>query len=119
MSDVLNYQSDCIFCRIIRGEIPSTKVYEDTLCYAFRDIEPAAPAHILIVPKAHIASAAEIGRQNSALVAHIYEVAAKLAEQEGLTGGWRVVTNVGADAGQTVMHLHFHLLGGKLLGPMA
>ena len=119
MSDVLNYQSDCIFCRIIRGEIPSAKVYEDTLCYAFRDIQPAAPTHILIVPKAHIASAAQIGKQNSALVAHIYEVAARLAEQEGLTSGWRVVTNVGADAGQTVMHLHFHLLGGKLLGPMA
>ena len=110
---------DCLFCKIINGEIPSTKVYEDDTVYAFNDIEPQAPIHIIIVPKAHIASAAEIGRQNSALVAHIYEVAAKLAEQEGLTGGWRVVTNVGADAGQTVMHLHFHLLGGKLLGPMA
>lgn len=118
MSDVLNYQGDCLFCKIIQGEIPSTKVYEDELCYAFRDIAPAAPTHILVVPKTHIASAAEITGKNSALVAHIYEVIAKLAKQEGLEGGYRVVTNVGPDAGQTVLHLHFHLLGGKL-GPMA
>lgn len=118
MSDVLNYQQDCLFCKIIKGEIPSAKVYEDKLCYAFRDIAPAAPTHILVVPKAHIASAAEITGGNSALVAHIYEVIAKLAKQEGLEGGYRVVTNVGPDAGQTVLHLHFHLLGGKL-GPMA
>lgn len=119
MSDVLNYQEDCLFCRIIEGEIPSTKVYEDHLCYAFRDIAPAAPTHILVVPKAHIASAAEVTKHNSVLVAHIYEVLAKLAQEEGLEGGYRVVTNVGADAGQTVKHLHFHLLGGRELGPMA
>lgn len=119
MSDVLNYQEDCLFCRIIKGEIPSTKVYEDNLCYAFRDIAPAAPTHILVVPKAHIASAAEVTKHNSALVAHIYEVLARLAQEEGLEGGYRVVTNVGADAGQTVKHLHFHLLGGRELGPMA
>lgn len=118
MSDVLNYQDDCIFCKIIKGEIPSTKVYEDGLCYAFRDIAPAAPVHILVVPKAHIASAADISEHNSAIVSHIYEVIARLAKEEGLEGGYRVVTNVGPDAGQTVMHLHFHLLGGKL-GPMA
>lgn len=118
MSDVLNYQDDCIFCKIIKGEIPSTKVYEDELCYAFRDIAPAAPVHILVVPKAHIASAADITKHNSAIVSHIYEVIARLAKEEGLEGGYRVVTNVGPDAGQTVMHLHFHLLGGKL-GPMA
>lgn len=119
MSDVLNYQEDCLFCRIIKGEIPSNKVYEDHLCYAFRDIAPAAPTHILVVPKAHIASAAEVTKHNSALVAHIYEVLARLAQEEGLEGGYRVVTNVGADAGQTVKHLHFHLLGGRELGPMA
>lgn len=119
MSDVLNYQEDCLFCRIIKGEIPSTKVYEDHLCYAFRDIAPAAPTHILVVPKAHIASAAEVTKHNSALVAHIYEVLARLAQEEGLESGYRVVTNVGADAGQTVKHLHFHLLGGRKLGPMA
>ena len=115
MSDVLNYQDDCLFCNIIKGNIPSTKVYEDNLCFAFRDIAPQAPTHILVVPKAHIASVAEISKANSAVVAHIFEVVAKIAEQEGLTGGYRVVSNCGDDAGQTVHHLHFHILGGKRL----
>ena len=107
--------SDCIFCKIIGGEIPSTKVYEDELCYAFRDIAPMAPTHILVVPKTHIQSVAEITGENSAVVAHIFEVIAKIAKDEGLETGYRVVSNCGSDAGQTVPHLHFHILGGKVL----
>ena len=106
---------NCIFCKIIAGEIPSTKVYEDELVLAFRDIAPQAPSHILVIPKAHIASVAEISGQNSAVVAHIFEVIAKIAKEEGLENGYRVVSNCGADAGQTVHHLHFHILGGKQL----
>ena len=106
---------DCLFCKIIAGDIPSAKVYEDELVYAFRDINPQAPTHILVIPKAHIASVAEISGENSALVAHIFEVIPQIAQAEGLTGGYRVVSNCGADAGQTVHHLHFHILGGKTL----
>ena len=106
---------DCIFCKIAAGEIPSTKVYEDELVYAFRDIAPMAPTHILVIPKAHIASVNEITAQNSGLVSHIFEVIPQIAQAEGLTGGYRVVSNCGADAGQTVHHLHFHILGGKTL----
>jgi len=107
--------SDCLFCKIIAGDIPSTKVYEDELVLAFRDIAPQAPTHILVIPKAHIASVAQITAENSAVVAHIFEVIAKVAAQEGLTDGYRVVSNCGAHAGQTVHHLHFHILGGKQL----
>ena len=107
--------SDCIFCKIIGGEIPSTKVYEDELCYAFRDINPMAPTHILVVPKAHIPSVDGITEENSAVVAHIFTVIPAIAREEGLTGGYRVVSNCGPDAGQTVSHLHFHILGGKQL----
>ena len=106
---------DCIFCKIAAGEIPSTKVYEDELIYAFRDIAPMAPTHILVIPKAHIASVNEITAKNSGLVAHIFEVIPQIAKAENLTGGYRVVSNCGADAGQTVHHLHFHILGGKTL----
>ena len=106
---------DCIFCKIAAGEIPSTKVYEDELVLAFRDIAPMAPTHILVIPKAHIGSVAEISAENSALVAHIFEVIAKVAKEEGLENGYRVVSNCGPDAGQTVHHLHFHILGGKKL----
>ena len=106
---------DCIFCKIIAGDIPSTKVYEDETVYAFRDINPQAPTHILVIPKAHIASVAELTAENSGVVAHIFEVIAKIAKDEGLDGGYRVVSNCGADAGQTVFHLHFHILGGKAL----
>ena len=106
---------NCIFCKIIAGDIPSTKVYEDETVYAFRDINPQAPTHILVIPKAHIGSVAEITAENSGVVAHIYEVIAKIAKEEGLEGGYRVVSNCGADAGQTVFHLHFHILGGKAL----
>ena len=107
--------SDCLFCKIVAGQIPSTKVYEDETVLAFRDIAPQAPTHILVIPKNHIASVAEISAENSAVVAHIFEVIAKIAKEEGLAEGYRVVSNCGAHAGQTVHHLHFHILGGKQL----
>ena len=106
---------DCLFCKIAAGDIPSTKVYEDELVYAFRDIAPQAPTHILVIPKAHIGSVNEITAENSGIVSHIFEVIPEIAKAEGLTGGYRVVSNCGADAGQTVFHLHFHILGGKTL----
>ena len=103
---------DCIFCKIAAGQIPSTKVYEDEKILAFRDIAPMAPTHILVIPKSHIGSVAEITEENSDLVAHIFTAIAKIAKEEGLENGYRVVSNCGADAGQTVPHLHFHILGG-------
>ena len=106
---------DCLFCRIVAGEIPSTKVYEDEKVLAFRDIQPQAPTHILVIPKAHIASVAEVTEANSDLIAHIFTVIPVIAEKEGLANGYRVVSNCGSDAGQTVHHLHFHILGGKPL----
>ena len=106
---------NCLFCKIVAGDIPSTKVYEDETVLAFRDIAPQAPTHILVIPKAHIGSVAEVTAENSAGVAHIFEVIAKVAVAEGLTEGYRVVSNCGAHAGQTVHHLHFHILGGKQL----
>lgn len=106
---------DCLFCKIVKGDIPSTKVYEDDMVLAFRDIAPQAPTHILVIPKTHIGSVAEIAQDNSAVVAHIFEVIPAIAKAEGLTGGYRVVSNCGDDAGQTVHHLHFHILGGKKL----
>ena len=105
--------SDCIFCRIAAGEIPSNKLYEDDQLLAFYDLDPQAPTHFLVIPKAHIASAAEITPQNSAVVAHIYEVIARLAAELGLEQGFRVVTNCGPQGGQTVPHLHFHVLAGR------
>ena len=112
--------SDCLFCKIIAGDIPSTKVYEDQLVYAFRDINPQAPVHILVIPKAHLSSVNDVTSENSAVVAHIFETIPQIAAAEGLTGGYRVVSNCGADACQTVHHLHFHILGGKeLSGQMA
>ena len=107
--------SNCLFCKIIAGEIPSTKVYEDDLVLAFRDIAPQAPTHILVIPKAHIPSVDAVTEENSAVVAHIFTVIPKIAAAEGLTQGYRVVSNCGEDAGQTVHHLHFHILGGKKL----
>ena len=107
--------SDCLFCKIIAGTIPSTKVYEDELCYAFRDIAPQAPTHILVVPKAHIESVNGITAENSAVVAHIFQVIPAIAKAEGLEEGYRVVSNCGPNAGQPVFHLHFHILGGKAL----
>ena len=107
---------DCIFCKIACGDIPATKVYEDETVVAFNDLEPQAPTHILIIPKMHIASADEINEANSAVVAHIFEVAAKIAKEKGLSNGYRIVNNCGADGGQTVKHLHFHLMGGSQFG---
>ena len=106
---------DCLFCKIIAGDIPSTKVYEDETVYAFRDIAPQAPTHILVVPKAHLSSMNDVTAENSAVVAHIFEVIPQIAKAEGLANGYRVVSNCGPDAGQTVAHLHFHILGGKAL----
>ncbi len=103
----------CLFCRIIAGEIPSAKVYEDEYVYAFRDINPQAPVHILVVPKKHIGCANEISAENSACIAKCFEAIAKIAKAEGLENGYRVINNCGEDGGQTVMHLHFHILGGR------
>ena len=107
--------SNCLFCKIIAGDIPSTKVFEDDLVLAFRDIAPQAPTHILVIPKAHIPSVDAVTEENSAVVAHIFTVIPRIAAAEGLTQGYRVVSNCGEDAGQTVHHLHFHILGGKKL----
>lgn len=107
--------SDCLFCKIIAGDIPSAKVYEDETIYAFRDINPQAPTHILVVPKAHIADCNAVTSENGGVVAHIFAVIPEIARAEGLAGGYRVVSNCGSDAGQTVQHLHFHILGGKPL----
>ncbi len=110
---------DCIFCKIIKGEIPSKKAYEDDLCYAFHDINPVAPVHILIVPKKHILGIQEITEEDAPTVGHMFVVARKLAEEQGLAPGenlergYRLVFNVGRDAGQSVFHLHLHLIGGR------
>ena len=103
---------DCLFCRIIAGDIPSAKVYEDEYVFAFRDINPQAPVHILVVPKEHICCAKAVDAENSVYVAKCFEAIAKIAKAEGLDKGYRVVNNCGEDGGQTVMHLHFHLIGG-------
>lgn len=111
---------NCLFCKIIAGDIPSSKVYEDESCFAFKDINPQAPVHILVVPKKHIASVDEITAENSVYVSKIFEVIPLIAKEAGLTNGYRVVSNCGDDACQSVKHLHFHILGGKqLAGEMA
>ncbi|HIT18450.1 MAG TPA: histidine triad nucleotide-binding protein [Candidatus Fimivivens faecavium] len=107
---------DCLFCGIAAGEIPSKKVFEDEKVLAFYDIDPKAPVHIVVIPKKHIASAAEITADNSGEVAHIYEAIARIAEELKLEKGFRVVTNCGEEGGQSVGHLHFHLLAGRNLG---
>ncbi len=104
---------DCIFCKIANGEIPSKKAYEDDSVVAFYDLEPQAPVHILIIPKEHISSCTDINEKNSAVISHIFEVAAKLGKELGLDNGYRIVNNCGEDGGQTVKHLHFHLMGGR------
>ena len=104
--------SDCLFCKIIAGEIPSSKVYEDELCYAFNDIAPQAPTHFLVVPKAHIQSVSAVTAENSAVVAHIFAVISKVTKELGLDS-YRVVSNIGEQAGQSVKHLHFHVLSGR------
>lgn len=111
---------DCIFCKIAQGDIPSKMIYQDTEIFAFYDIEPAAKTHFLVIPKQHVlSSAAEITDGNADIIAHIFVVIAKITKQLGIEGGFRVVTNSGADAGQTVKHLHFHVIGGEELGKMA
>lgn len=108
---------DCLFCKIVEGEIPSKKVYEDDFVYAFYDIEPQAPHHVVIVPKVHIESANAIDEKNSKFVAAVFEAVPKIAKQLGFAeNGYRVVNNCGNDGGQTVMHLHFHLMGGREFG---
>lgn len=106
---------DCLFCKIIRGEVQSQKIYEDELVYVFKDISPTAPIHYLLIPKEHISMLSEITPENSAVISHIYEVIAKLAKDLGLDDGFRVVSNCGEQAGQTVFHIHFHLLAGRKL----
>lgn len=108
---------DCIFCKIIKGEIPSTKVYEDEDILAFNDINPAAPIHILVIPKKHIESLAHMQKEDEAIVGKIYGVINKIAEEKGFKeNGYRVIVNCGKDAGQEVMHLHFHVLAGAKFG---
>ena len=104
---------DCLFCKIIKGEIPSTKVYEDEWVYAFRDINPQTPTHVLVVPREHIPAADAVNADNSLFVAKIFEAIPKIAAAEGLTNGYRVITNCGDDACQSVKHLHFHVMGGR------
>jgi histidine triad (HIT) family protein len=106
----------CLFCKIIAGEIPSKKVFEDDLSYAFKDINPQAPVHVLVVPRKHIASLAEAGIEDQELIGHLHLVAAGIASSEGLSNGYRTVINTGNDGGQTVDHLHVHLLGGRAIG---
>lgn len=107
--------NDCLFCKIAAGEIPSTKIYEDDTVYAFADIDPQAPFHAIIIPKEHIKSAADITAENSGLIAKVFEATAKIAKQENLEKGFRVVNNCGEDGGQTVGHIHFHLLARRNL----
>ena len=106
---------DCLFCKIIEGTIPSKKVYEDDKCLAFFDINPQAPVHVLVIPKCHIPSADFIGNENSDCVKHIFERIPEIAKSAGIKNGYRVITNCGDDACQSVKHLHFHILGGAQL----
>lgn len=108
--------TDCLFCKIVNKEIPSEDVLETDNVYAFRDINPAAPVHVLVIPKAHVASAQELTNDHGSLLGDMFQAIAQIAEAEGVAGGYRVVTNVGAEAGQSVFHLHLHLLGGRALG---
>ncbi len=108
--------ADCIFCKIAAGEIPSACLYEDEYVFAFKDINPQAPVHFLVIPKQHIPSIDAISEENSCVAAKCFEVIPKIASKLGLTGGYRVISNCGADAGQTVFHLHFHVIAGKYLG---
>ncbi len=107
---------DCLFCRIVAGEIPAAKLHEDDLVLAIRDIGPKAPTHLLLMPRAHVASAAELTDADGPMLGRLFEVAARLAADAGLERGWRLVSNVGPDAGQSVPHLHVHLLGGREMG---
>lgn len=106
---------ECLFCKIVAGQIPSTKIYEDEYVYAFADIDPKAPFHAIVIPKKHIASANEINNDNSALIAKVFEAIAVIAKEQNLENGYRVVNNCGEDGGQTVGHIHFHLLARRNL----
>ena len=107
---------DCIFCKIVNGEIPCQKVYEDDLVLAFKDINPQAPVHILVIPKKHIDSAVALTEEDDILIAHVFKVIRQIAKEQDLENGFRLVTNVGTDGGQSVKHLHFHILGKKQFG---
>ena len=108
---------DCLFCKIIKGDIPSDKIYEDDTVYAFSDISPTAPCHVLIIPKKHIATLNDITEEDNDIIGHIFNVAKKIAKEKGFSeDGYRVVSNCNAAAGQTVFHIHFHLLGGREFG---
>ncbi len=106
---------DCLFCKIIEGAIPSNKVYEDEWCLAFHDINPQTPVHVLVIPKTHIASADEVNTENSEYIAKVFEAIPKVAKLAGLTNGYRVISNCGEDACQSVKHIHFHVMGGRRL----
>ncbi|MNI07356.1 HIT-like protein [compost metagenome] len=111
--------SDCIFCKIVEGSIPSTKVYENDHVFAFRDIVPAAPVHILIIPKKHFASLNDATEEDWSLIGHIHQAAQLIAKEQGVAeSGYRLVNNCGPDSGQIVFHLHYHLLAGEKLGPL-
>ena len=111
-------EENCVFCKIIKGEIPSEKVYEDHEIMAFKDINPAAPIHILVIPKKHIANLLEVSEEDSYLISKIFQTINKLAKDfEIEESGFRVIANCGKDSGQEVMHIHFHLLAGKKMGP--
>lgn len=107
---------DCIFCKIVNGDIPSNKVYEDDTVLAFHDIAPQMPVHVIVIPKIHIDSALSVNAENSAVIGHIFEVIPKIAKDLGLENGFRIINNCGKDGGQTVGHIHFHILGGRTLG---
>lgn len=110
---------DCIFCKIVRGELPSTRVYEDDQVLAFRDIQPQAPVHVLVIPKKHLSNLMEVGESDAGLLPRIVAAAQAVARQEGVAeSGFRFITNTGPDSGQVVFHLHFHVLGGRRLGPL-
>ncbi|MCW2500383.1 MAG: histidine triad nucleotide-binding protein [Frankiales bacterium] len=109
---------DCLFCRIIAGDVPSTKVFENDRAYAFRDIAPQAPTHVVVVPKEHYVDTADLARKDPTYLGEVLAAAVDVAEQEGLTGGYRILTNTGPDSGQTVFHLHLHVLGGRPLGAL-
>lgn len=108
--------ADCLFCRIIAGEIPATKVHQDDVVVAIRDVNPKAPTHLLLMPVAHVPSAADLTETDGPMLGRLFTVAADLARREGLARGWRLVSNVGPDSGQSVDHLHVHLLGGRRMG---
>jgi histidine triad (HIT) family protein len=107
--------TECIFCRIVAGTIPAKRVHEDELTVAFADLNPQAPVHLLVIPKEHLGSLAQAEPEHTALVGHLLVVTAELARSQGLAKGYRVVVNTGADGGQTVEHLHVHLLGGRAM----